>query len=81
MDCECINTLGVKRFPLFAIAPVATGAIANKGNLLTPRVLMHSQSKDGQSYNESQPQSRRIPIKNIDNWELPVIYIFDRNSS
>mgnify|MGYP002700277445 FL=1 len=51
---------------------LATGAIANKGNLLTPRVLMHSQSKDGISYSESQPQLKQIPIKNIDNWELII---------
>ena len=51
---------------------LATGAIANKGNLLTPRVLMHSQSKDGESYFESQTESKQIPIKNIDNWELII---------
>jgi penicillin-binding protein 2 len=51
---------------------LATGAIANKGNLLTPRVLMHAQSKDGESYFESQTESKQIPIKNIDNWELII---------
>ena len=51
---------------------LATGAIANKGNLHTPRVLMHAQSKDGESYFESQTQSKQIPIKNIDNWELII---------
>ena len=51
---------------------LATGAIANKGNLQTPRVLMHSQSKNGDSYLESIPKSKQIPIKDINNWELII---------
>ena len=51
---------------------LATGAIANKGNLQTPRVLMHSQSKNGESYLESIPKSKQIPIKDINNWELII---------
>ncbi|MDC0469889.1 penicillin-binding protein 2 [Candidatus Pseudothioglobus singularis] len=49
---------------------LATGAIANKGQLYTPRVLMHTQSKNGESYLESQVQSKQIPIKDISNWDL-----------
>ena len=49
---------------------LATGAIANKGQLHTPRVLMHTQSKNGESYHESQTQSKQIPIKDISNWDL-----------
>ena len=51
---------------------LATGAIANKGNMQTPRVLMHSQSKNGESYLESIPKSKQIPIKDINNWELII---------
>lgn len=49
---------------------LATGAIANKGQLYTPRVLMHTQSKNGESYLESQVQSKQLPIKDISNWDL-----------
>ena len=49
---------------------LATGAIANKGQLYTPRVLMHTQSKNGETYLESQVQSKQIPIKDISNWDL-----------
>ena len=51
---------------------IATAAISNKGKLLTPRVLMHSQSKDEVSYLESQSLSKQIPIKDINNWELII---------
>ena len=49
---------------------LATGAIANKGQLYIPRVLMHTQSKNGETYHETQVQSKQIPIKDISNWDL-----------
>ena len=33
---------------------------------------MHSQSKNGESYLESIPKSKQIPIKDINNWELII---------
>jgi len=51
---------------------LATAAIANKGNLQTPRILMHSQSKNGESYFKSESKLTQIPIKNINNWEVII---------
>jgi penicillin-binding protein 2 len=51
---------------------VATAAIANKGQLLSPQLLMHSQTKSGEIYVDYKKQSRQIPIKNIHNWELII---------
>jgi len=51
---------------------VATAAIANKGQLLTPQVMMHSQSKKGDIFEEQNFKSDQIPIKDISNWELII---------
>ena len=51
---------------------IATAAIANKGQLLTPQVMMHSQSKNGDFFEELSPKSNQIPIKDISNWELII---------
>jgi penicillin-binding protein 2 len=51
---------------------LATAAIANKGQLLMPQVMMHSQSKNGDIFEEQNLKSKQIPIKNISNWELII---------
>jgi penicillin-binding protein 2 len=51
---------------------LATAAIANKGQLLTPQVMMHSQSKNGDIFEERSPKSYQIPIKDINNWEIII---------
>jgi len=51
---------------------LATAAIANKGQLLTPQVMMHSQSKNGKFFDGQNPKSQQIPIKDINNWELII---------
>ena len=51
---------------------LATAAIANKGQLLMPQVMMHSQSKNGDLFEEQNLKSNQIPIKDINNWELII---------
>ena len=51
---------------------LATAAIANKGQLLMPQVMMHSQSKNGDLFKEQNLKSNQIPIKDINNWELII---------
>ena len=51
---------------------LATAAIANKGQLLVPQVLMHSQSKNGDLFEDQNLKSKQIPIKDINNWELII---------
>ena len=51
---------------------LATAAIANKGQLLTPQVLMHSQSKNGDLFEEQNLKAKQIPIKDISNWVLII---------
>ena len=51
---------------------LATAAIANKGQLLTPQVMMHTQSKNGDFFEERNPKAQQIPIKDISNWELII---------
>ena len=51
---------------------LATAAIANKGQLLKPKVMMHSQSKEGKILLEQQKDALQIPIKDINNWELVI---------
>ena len=51
---------------------LATAAIANKGRLLMPQVMMHSQSKNGDLFEEQNLKSNQIPIKDINNWELII---------
>ena len=51
---------------------LATAAIANKGQLLTPQVMMHSQTKNGDVSLDQKKASRQIPIKDINNWETII---------
>ena len=51
---------------------IATAAIANKGQLLTPQVIMHSQTKNGDVSQDQKKASRQIPIKDINNWETII---------
>jgi penicillin-binding protein 2 len=51
---------------------VTTAAIANKGKLLKPQVLMYTQTKNGVTYEHDKKPTRQIPIKNINNWELII---------
>jgi len=51
---------------------LATAAIANKGQLLSPQLLMHSQTKSGEIYEDDKKPARQIPIKDINNWELII---------
>ncbi len=51
---------------------VATAAIANRGKLLKPQVLMRTQTKNGDTYEEDNNSARQIPIKNINNWEIII---------
>ena len=51
---------------------LATAAIANKGQLLTPQVMMHSQTKNGDVSQDQKIASRQIPIKDINNWETII---------
>ncbi len=51
---------------------LATAAIANKGQLLIPQVMMHAQSKNGDLFEEQNLESNQIPIKDINNWELII---------
>ena len=51
---------------------LATAAIANKGQLLTPQVMMHSQTKNGDISQDQKKASRQLPIKDINNWEVII---------
>ena len=51
---------------------LATAAIANKGQLLMPQVMMHSQSKNGDLFEDQILKSNQIPIKDINNWEIII---------
>jgi penicillin-binding protein 2 len=51
---------------------LATAAIANKGQLLVPQLLMHAQNSTGDITTMSTQKSRQIPIKNIKNWEIVI---------
>jgi penicillin-binding protein 2 len=51
---------------------VATAAIANKGQLLSPQLLMHSQTKNGEIYEYEKKPAHQIPIKDINNWDLII---------
>lgn len=51
---------------------LATAAIANKGQLLTPQVIMHSQTKNGDVSQDQKIASQQIPIKDINNWEIII---------
>ena len=47
---------------------VATAAIANKGQLLIPQILMHSQTSAGNVEVSESFEATQIPIKDIKNW-------------
>ena len=51
---------------------LATAAIANKGQLLVPQLLMHAQNNTGDITTMSTQKSRQIPIKDIKNWEVII---------
>ncbi len=51
---------------------VATAAIANKGQILTPQVMKYYQSKNDGVFEDQPKKSEQIPINNIDNWELII---------
>ncbi len=51
---------------------LGTGAIANKGQLFKPKVMMHYQSKKSDFFEESTQEAEQIPIKDIANWELII---------
>ncbi len=51
---------------------VTTAAIANRGKLLKPQVLMHAQTKNGDIYENDKKPASQIPIKDINNWELII---------
>ena len=51
---------------------LATAAIANKGQLLVPQLLMHAQNSTGDITTMSAQKSRQIPIKDIKNWEIII---------
>jgi penicillin-binding protein 2 len=51
---------------------LATAAIANKGQLLVPQLLMHAQNSSGDITTMSIQKSRQIPIKDIKNWEIII---------
>ena len=51
---------------------VATAAIANKGQLLVPQILMHSQTSAGVVEVSESLEATQIPIKDIKNWEAII---------
>jgi penicillin-binding protein 2 len=51
---------------------VATAAIANKGQLLIPQILMHSQTSAGDIEVSESLGATQIPIKDIKNWETII---------
>ena len=51
---------------------VATAAIANNGQILTPQVMKYYQSKNREIFEDLPKKSEQIPINNIDNWELII---------
>ena len=51
---------------------VATAAIANKGQLLVPQILMHSQTNAGVVEVSESLEATQIPIKDIKNWEAII---------
>ncbi|MGE4595088.1 MAG: penicillin-binding protein 2 [Gammaproteobacteria bacterium] len=51
---------------------VATAAIANKGQLLIPQILMHSQTSAGVVEVSESLEATQIPIKDIKNWETII---------
>ena len=51
---------------------VATAAIANKGQLLVPQILMHSQTSAGVVEVSESLEATQIPIKDIKNWETII---------
>jgi penicillin-binding protein 2 len=51
---------------------VATAAIANNGQILTPQVMKYYQSKNREAFEDLPKKSEQIPINNIDNWELII---------
>jgi penicillin-binding protein 2 len=51
---------------------VATAAIANKGQLLIPQILMHSQTSAGNVEVSESFEATQIPIKDIKNWEIII---------
>jgi penicillin-binding protein 2 len=51
---------------------VATAAIANKGQLLVPQILMHSQTNAGVVEVSESLEATQIPIKDIKNWETII---------
>jgi penicillin-binding protein 2 len=51
---------------------VTTAAIANRGKLLKPQILMHTQTKNDDAYENDKKPAIQIPIKDINNWELVI---------
>jgi penicillin-binding protein 2 len=51
---------------------VATAAIANKGQLPIPQILMHSQTSTGDVEVSENLGATQIPIKDIKNWEAII---------
>jgi len=51
---------------------VATAAIANKGQLPVPQILMHSQTSAGNVKVSESLGATQIPIKDIKNWEAII---------
>jgi len=51
---------------------VATAAVANKGQLPIPHILMHSQTSAGHVEVSENPGAIQIPIKDIKNWEAII---------
>ena len=51
---------------------VATAAIANKGQLLVPQILMRSQTSTGNVEVSESLEVTQIPIKDIKNWEAII---------
>jgi penicillin-binding protein 2 len=51
---------------------LATAAIANKGQLLVPQLLMHTQNSVGKVTTSIAQKSHQIPIKDINNWQTII---------
>lgn len=51
---------------------LATAAIANKGQLLVPQLLMHAQNSAGEITTSIAQKSHQIPIKDINNWQAII---------
>jgi len=51
---------------------LATAALANKGQLLVPQLLMHTQKNNSEMIEVRPKESRQIPIKDINNWETII---------